>query len=109
MANFIQGLGGKLVMNPVTASLTPPTETTLLLVTSSPGANEIVGPISAGVDVTIPDSLTYEDTDLQVFLNGQQLDVVSDFNYVGAGPSRTQVDFVFDLLVSDKITFRIDK
>jgi len=85
-----------------------PEETTLEVVSSSPGANEIAGPIVSSTAVTIPDSVTYEDADLQVFLNGQQLDLVGDYNYEGSG-TRTQVSFTFELLVGDKLTFRVDK
>lgn len=97
--------GGSLRL--ATVVVAKPNETVLNVVASSPGANEIAGPISAGTPVTIPDSVTYEDTDLQVFLNGQQLDSVSDFNYEGTG-TRTQVSFTFELIEGDNITFRVD-
>lgn len=106
MANFLQGVNGRIR---ATAVGSKPEETTLTVVSSGAGANEINGPVSTGTPVTIPDSVTYEDTDLQVFLNGQQVDVIDDYNYVGAGPTRTQVSFTFDLEVGDELTFRVDK
>jgi hypothetical protein len=80
----------------------------LTLVASNPGANEIIGPISAGTNVTLPGGQTYTSEELKVELNGQSLDAVFDYNYVGS-PPRTQVAFTFDLLVGDRINFRIDR
>lgn len=106
MANFLQGINGRIKAAPVAGGANPE-ETTLTVVSSGAGANEINGPVTTGVLVTIPDSVTYENTDLQVFLNGQQLDIVDDYNYAGSG-TRTQVSFTFDLEVGDEISFRVD-
>lgn len=80
----------------------------LTVVASSPGANEIIGPINAGVDITLPNGGTYESAELQVNLNGQELQPVLDYNYTGAG-TRTQVSFTFQILVGDIIDFRVDR
>jgi len=61
--------------------------------------------ITAGSNVTLPDSGTYTDVDLSVYLNGQRLTYVEDFTYVGS-PPRTQVQFLFDLFSGDIVTFR---
>ena len=61
--------------------------------------------ITAGSNVTLPDSGTYTDVDLSVYLNGQRLNYVEDFTYVGS-PPRTQVQFTFDLYSGDIVTFR---
>lgn len=62
--------------------------------------------ITAGTPITLPNSGTYSDDDLEVFLMGQKMSVVLDYNYVGSLPNRTQVSFTFDLFNTDKITFR---
>jgi hypothetical protein len=65
----------------------------------------VVGTVTAGSNVTVPNSGTYTGADLEVFLNGQRLNVVEDFNYVGS-PPRTQVTFTFDLVAGDLVLFR---
>lgn len=66
-----------------------------------------VGGLSSGSSVTLPSSQTYTGTDLKVFLNGQLLEVVEDYNYVGSAP-RTQIQTVFDLNEDERIRFRIE-
>lgn len=63
------------------------------------------GTVTAGTNVTVPNSGTYTGAELEVFLNGQRLNVVEDFNYAGS-PPRTQVTFVFDLVAGDLVLFR---
>lgn len=62
--------------------------------------------ISTGTPVTLPAAETYSSDELEIDLNGVGLDVVTDYNYVGAGPSRTQVTFTFDLVAGDEIGFK---
>lgn len=80
----------------------------LLLVTSSPGAGQILGPITTGTSVTLPASQQYSSSDLQIYLNGDRLETVYDYNYVGS-PPRTAIQFTFDLVVGDRIDFRIER
>ena len=61
--------------------------------------------ITTGTPVTLPASGTYDSQELEVYFNGQVLDDVSDYNFVGIVP-RTQVAFTFQLEVGDKIRFR---
>jgi hypothetical protein len=82
---------------------------TLTVVSGSPGAGEITGPIVTGTNVTLPESGTYEGDELRIELNGQDLHSLLDYNYVGAGPTRTQVAFTFDIVVGDVIVFRRDR
>ncbi len=63
--------------------------------------------ITSGTAVSLPMSMTYDSAELEIFLNGQRLDVATDYSYVGSGTAKTQVSFSFDLYVTDKITFRI--
>lgn len=67
-----------------------------------------VGGVTSGTAVTLPASGTYTDVELLVFLNGQALEPVLDYNYVGTAP-RTQVTFTFDLVQGDLVRFRIEK
>lgn len=62
-------------------------------------------PISAGTDITLPNSGTYTSSDLAVYLNGQKMSYLEDYAYVGTVP-RTQVEFLFDLVAGDLIVFR---
>lgn len=80
----------------------------LTVVTSGAGANQINGPVTSGTSVTLPGSQTYTSAELQIYLNGDRLEPVFDYTYVGS-PPRTQVQFTFDLVVGDRIDFRIDR
>lgn len=61
--------------------------------------------ITAGTSVTLPNSGTYTSDDIEVYLGGQKLDSLIDYNYVGS-PPRTQVSFTFDLVTGDSLMFR---
>ena len=80
-------------------------DVSLLVVASSPTGYEILGPIAAGDDITLPDGKTYVGEELQIFLNGIRLSPILDYNYV----STTQVDFTFELIPTDIIRFYIDR
>jgi hypothetical protein len=81
----------------------------LTIVSGSPAnSNQMTGPVNAGVSVTLPQSGTYSSAELQVQLNGQQLEPVLDYTYVGSG-TRTQVQFTFQLVVGDVVDFRVDR
>lgn len=67
-----------------------------------------VGGVGTGSPVTLPSNRTYDSLELEVYLNGQRLDDVVDYNYVGIAP-RTQVSFTFDLVEGDLVRFRIDR
>ena len=69
---------------------------------------DVASPISTGTAVTLPNSGSYTSSELEVYLNGIRIDNVLDFNYVGSG-TRTQISFTFDLIVNDRIRFRIDR
>ena len=81
---------------------------TITVVSSGASGNNLDGPISAGVAITLPDSGTYIASELEVYLSGQRIDEIFDYNHIGSG-TRTQVSFTFDLEVDDKIRFRIDR
>ncbi len=61
--------------------------------------------VTTGTPVTLPASGTYDSQELEVYFNGQVLDDVTDYNFVGIAP-RTQVAFTFQLEIGDKIRFR---
>lgn len=66
-------------------------------------------PVIAGTAITLPLSGTYNDGELEVYLNGQRLEVTVDYNSVGAGPVRTQITLVEDLATTDRLRFRTDR
>lgn len=67
-----------------------------------------VGGISSGTPITLPSSGTYDDVDLEVYLGGLFLEPGVDFNYVGAGPDRTQITMVDDLFEGESLRFRTE-
>lgn len=67
-----------------------------------------VGGISTGAPLTLPNSQTYTGIELEVYLNGQRVEDVLDFNWVGTAP-RTQITMTFDLIQGDQVRFRIDR
>jgi hypothetical protein len=66
----------------------------------------VISDIVTGTAVTLPASGTYSDIDLQVYLNGQLMESLIDYNFVGAVAPRNQVAFTFDLEAGDLIRFR---
>ena len=80
----------------------------LVVVSGTPGAGEIQAPITTGTPITLPSSQTYDSAELEVYLNGQRIDSVYDYNYEGDTP-RTQISMTFDLEVGDILRFRIDR
>ena len=68
-------------------------------------AIDIASQITTGTPVTLPAGGTYDSQELEVYFNGQVLDDVTDYNFVGSAP-RTQVAFTFQLEIGDKIRFR---
>ena len=78
---------------------------TLKVVAASPGAGEILGPISAGTPVTLPSGQTYTSNELETYLSGNRLIPVFDYSFT----SSTSVSFTFQLIVNDVIRFRVDR
>jgi hypothetical protein len=70
-------------------------------------SNQIKGPVVAGVAVPLPNTQTYTGAELQVTLNGLNLEPVGDYTYSGTGAPFSAVAFTFALVVGDIIDFRI--
>jgi hypothetical protein len=70
-------------------------------------AYNVTNNISAGTPVTLPEGKSYNSTELSVFINGQKLVLMEDYDYVSV-PPRTQVYFTFDLIPNDTITFKVE-
>lgn len=66
----------------------------------------LVAPVTSGTAYTLPNSGNYQGEELEIMLDGQVLDSGADYNFVGAGPTRTQVAFTFNLVAGDNIRFR---
>lgn len=62
--------------------------------------------VTSGSNYTLPNSGSYTGEELEIMLDGQVLDSGSDYSFVGAGPTRTQVSFTFDLIIGDNLRFR---
>ena len=78
---------------------------TLTVVSSGAGAGEINGPVTAGTPVTLPNSKTYTSDELEIYLDGDRLVSVFDYTH----NTTTTVTFTFELVVGDRIRFRIDR
>lgn len=66
---------------------------------------DINSTITSGTSVTIPGGETYNGQELEIYFNGQVLDDVVDYTFVGS-PPRTQVQFTFNLEPGDRIRYR---
>lgn len=66
-----------------------------------------VGGITTGVDITLPASGDFEGDELEIYLNGDFMEPGIDYNYVGGGPTFTQIEMTFDLVEGDRLRFRI--
>lgn len=78
---------------------------TLAVVESSPGSEEILGPITAGVSIALPDGRTYSGDELEVYLDGERQNPGFDYTY----SSSTEIAFTFEIKPLDVIRFRIDR
>lgn len=85
----------------------------ITVVASGAGANQINGPVTAGTAITLPSSGTYTVssgvTSLSIYLNGNRLDYVFDWNTSGSGPNYTQFQLTFDLVVGDRLDLRAER
>lgn len=66
------------------------------------------GGLATGAPLTLPNSQTYTDYELEVYFNGQRVEDSLDYNFVGVAP-RTQITFTFDLVQGDIVRLRIDR
>jgi hypothetical protein len=78
------------------------------------GSTSLNGPISSGTAITLPGSETFtlntnSVPNLQVYLNGDRTEQTFDWNVSGGGPSYTALTFTFNLVVGDRIDFRIER
>jgi len=81
-------------------------------------AYSVIAPITASTNITIPvdsrdsnanKSYRVGDGELEVFLNGQYLNLGSDWSEVGAsGTDSVQITILQNLVIGDVLTFRID-
>ena len=104
MGNFLRLVNG-VPRSHAEAGDTAIYDESVVLVASAPGPGQILGPINTGVLVTLPLGESYVAEELEVYLNGQRLEDLVDFNF----SSSTQVAFTFDLVVGDRIRWRKDR
>jgi hypothetical protein len=107
-------------LNSVLTTLDQPSyDESYLLVASSPGPGEILGPITSGSNIQIPVNSRLIGTPqqyyvvgkgaIEVYLNGQYLQLGVD--WIEVGPPNTDSDTIQiqqNLVVGDRITFRLD-
>lgn len=61
-----------------------------------------VSGLTANTNITLPNSGAFTDAsakDILFFINDRAVEVVRDFDVVGAGPTFTQIKFIYDLPV----------
>ena len=71
------------------------------------GSNQINGPVLSGSNLTLPASGTYTGLELEIYWNGNRLEYLSDYSYVGSGSGKTQININFQLNVGDTVDFVI--
>lgn len=65
--------------------------------------------LTASTAITLPNSGTFSDAaakDLLVILNDRVAEVTRDFNVIGAGPTYTQISFIYNLSNDSVVRFR---
>lgn len=65
--------------------------------------------LTANTAITLPNSGSYADSsakDLMVILNDRVVEVTRDFTVVGAGPTYTQIQFIYDLTNDSVVRFK---
>ena len=67
----------------------------------------ISGTLTTGTPITLPSSAIYYGKELIVILNGQDVEVNTDYSWVGSGEVKTQISFLYDLYDGDRVRFRI--
>lgn len=68
-----------------------------------------VSGLAANTNITLPNSGSFTDAnakDLLVILNDQVKEVTRDFDVVGAGPTYTQIKFIYDLTNDSVLVLR---
>jgi hypothetical protein len=65
------------------------------------------GGLAAFSNITLPESQEYTGAELQVYLNGQRMEDLIDYTYVGSAP-RTQINTNYDLYEGDRVRFIIE-
>lgn len=106
MTKLVQLLNGVPRVNNISTGAGPTIyDEHVTIVASGAGANEMNGPVTSGSPVTLPGAKTYTAEELEVYVNGQRLEDVFDYSHA----SSTTVTFTFDLVVGDRIRFRIDR
>ena len=91
------------------------------------GENQInLADAETGDSITLPNKGTYEENNLEVWLNGDLLDEITDYNFVTPDPATwqvgsntdgevttttkyTKIALTFDTIVGDRIRFRVDR
>lgn len=109
MANFLRLSNGVPRSFAESSSVAIYDQRLTVVASGASGSNQVNGPINAGTNVTLPASGTYTGLELQVYLNGDRLEDTYDYNYVGSGSGKTQVQFTFGLVVGDTIDFVIQR
>lgn len=96
-------------MSPAPGTTTIYDQRLTIVASGASGSNQMNGPVTAGTNVTLPSSGTYSGLELQVYLNGDRLESVVDYTYVGVGASKTQIQFTFGLVAGDTVDFVIQR
>lgn len=78
------------------------------------GSTTLNGPITSGTAITLPVSGSYtlninSVPNVNVYLNGDRLESVIDWNTSGAGPTYLAVQLTFNIVVGDRVDFRIER
>lgn len=109
MANYLALVNGVPRQSVLPGTQTIYDQSLTIVASGATGSNQMNGPVASGASVTLPASQTYTGAELNVYLNGDRLESVFDYVYVGTGSTKTQIQFTFGLVVGDRVDFRIDR
>ena len=80
-------------------------ESITIVASGGDGTDTVNGPVPASTPLTLPASGTYglsgSIPSLTIFLNGQKLEYVTDWNTSGSGPAYSQFTATQDLQIGD--------
>lgn len=65
--------------------------------------------LAANTNITLPNSGDFADSsskDILIILNDRVVEVTRDFDVVGAGPTYTQIKFIYDLTTNAVVRFK---
>lgn len=101
-------------MTPITAAQPAIYDQSVAIVaTGAVPPASVTGPVNSGTALTLPASGVYTVSssvpNMNVFLNGDRLEYLIDWQTQGSGPNFTQFALTFGLVAGDRLDLRIER